>query len=356
MVIEEVLEINRKRGFPPFSQTTSTRKVRRSSVFRSDDMKTTQIQIKKVSTEIHTTDKQHKKDILRVWAGELVNSRSLFYNNAWGNSEAILNFAKSYAVDKKRRSVVLYNKETSELLKLPYATRFSEEYAAKQTRRVMRGVKFDSCAFLTLTIDPKRFASLAIAYSGIRKSWHRLSSAFLIATKRGSNKIRGWSGKYFLVVEMQENGSPHLHVLLHGCSYLDYDWVRELWSDMGIMIKVEYVRSNRGRVVSYILKYASKAISADGVPNLTSALLWALSARAFSGTSARKSRVGVFFLEGKELRTSGYKGQKGILDSAVRLTATETGSVWVFKGVWDTSECSGWFVLSDIQEVGVDYG
>lgn len=302
-------------------------------------MKTTQIQIKRVSTEIHTTDKQHKRayveNDLRTRALNLVKEVGYYGDGCWPVSDSILEIAEEYVAEKKERCVNMLNVETQEVWHLPFVTRFDYRYAKKQIKRITSLAPFDYCGFLTLTVDPHHFSSLNACYYSLSVAWHRLINAFRLDMKRGSKHIKNWSGFALKVVECQRSGNPHLHVLLEGCTFLDTSWVETLWK-FGSEFKFE--RSNgRKRNINYLIKYMSKSVSWYGAkPQLSTAILWALRARTFS-----------------VCRPSGVMLS---LEYSNKVTATKLKGRLVFLCVEELKYCNTWRVYADVMLRGVDYG
>ena len=77
---------------------------------------------------------------------------------------------------------------------------------------------------LTLTLDPQHFASPQAAFEHVEKT--RCVSVTMQALRRS-----GWllSERWFAVIEWQENGWPHWHVLVEA-GFLPVQTVRDAWN------------------------------------------------------------------------------------------------------------------------------
>jgi len=58
----------------------------------------------------------------------------------------------------------------------------------------------------------------------ISQKWKGFNKMITAVRKRYPN-FKG----YVRVVEFQENGNPHIHVLLFGVDFIPVEWMRELW-------------------------------------------------------------------------------------------------------------------------------
>lgn len=204
-----------------------------------------------------------------------------FYENAWGQAPEIERLAGFYKRDVGDKAIVLSSECDERVLVLPYYTRFSEGYYPEKAREIRRSVKFDDAVLLTLTDDPRRRSCLLDAKNALMYGWADLRNVMNKDVERGSGHVVGWSGKYLGVLEFQQSGNPHLHIVLEGCRWVDVEWLRNLWESrygVGTFVNVERIRGNRKKVVNYVLKYLFKA--KDNERHLS--LLWALNARAFT--------------------------------------------------------------------------
>jgi len=144
-----------------------------------------------------------------------------------------------------------------------------------------------------------------MAYKHLRSGWGRLLG--ILRKKFGSFP-------YIQVVEFQQNGSPHLHILIKGDMWIDVVWLRNLWEKkygLGTMVRVEFIpRDCSYRAVAYLSKYLKKSLefanqfanlncggdcdfekssspfpsTGGGVPQWTgtAVICWALGVRSFS--------------------------------------------------------------------------
>jgi len=248
---------------------------------------------------------------------------SLVFERAWGQLDDIVGLATCYTHEIHDKVIVLGNKVDSRLSFLPYRTRFSKDYYPAKAARIRREITFDTAIFLTLTIDPKLFYSLKDAYVGVRKAWHNLASAMANDVKRGMTHVQSWDGRYFLAVEFQEIGSPHLHVVLAGARYVDANWVRSIWH-VGTFVRMEQVHDNRRKVIGYVTKYMMKGAGYSPYgPSPHVALLWALNAQAFS-TSRR------------------------IFNGPSKSHCNRIESVWKYLGAFGEAVCSRWTNVGDV--------
>lgn len=253
-----------------------------------------------------------------VQAHELTKRSSLSYDRGWGSGDQIERLAEDYKHGIENRGIVLRNKKNDTIRAFPFKTRFSSEYYPNQARKIRQKTNFETALFLTLTLDPKLFTSLFGAYYGLKQAWRVLSRDMQREIMRGGSNCVGWDGRYMLVVEFQKSGSPHLHIILAGCRWLDANWVRDRWH-VGTFVKIEAVKSNRSRVVGYIAKYLTKSqVNFSHI-----AYLWALNGRAFS------SSRGIF-------------NQENSLTNCVSLE-----SEWEYLGVVDWAVCKDWESFGD---------
>lgn len=208
----------------------------------------------------------------------------LDYRKAWGSMGSIVSCAKSYRKEVKNKKIVLRDKETDDLIFLDYYTRFSDEYYFDVCDK-LNGVVAKDAVFLTLTINPRRFTSLNHAYKELQKSWSKLLD---MLQGRWDHKL-----KFIKIVEFQKNGSPHLHVLFFGITRLiDANELRVFWNKIygeGTFVKLEHIKNDYARVISYIQKYLIKRLEDvseyDDLQELDHlGLSWALNLRAFSSS------------------------------------------------------------------------
>lgn len=100
---------------------------------------------------------------------------------------------------------------------------------------------------LTLTVDPARFDDREAAHRQIGKAWNQLRTEIQQRYGRFS---------YVWVREEQENGYPHLHVLVS--RYLPQRWVSAAWNRIGAGSIVDIRQVNARKAGHYIAKYLAK--------------------------------------------------------------------------------------------------
>lgn len=106
---------------------------------------------------------------------------------------------------------------------------------------------------LTLTVDPERYPDPEAAHRDIGKAWNRLRSYVQQAYGDFS---------YVWVREEQENGQPHLHVLVS--RYLPQEDVAAAWDRAGMGHIVDIRRTPARKAGHYLAKYLAK----DAMANL----------------------------------------------------------------------------------------
>jgi hypothetical protein len=114
---------------------------------------------------------------------------------------------------------------------------------------------------VTLTIDPKQFASPLEAFQYVGK--HRCVSLFVRDLKRAGVAM---SDRWFSILEFQENGMPHYHVLLES-SWIDHKVAKRCWDKQGPLrpAMFGYLRLSKHfygdvtHAVRYACKYVIKA-------------------------------------------------------------------------------------------------
>jgi hypothetical protein len=82
-------------------------------------------------------------------------------------------------------------------------------------------------SMVTLTIDPKQFASPLEAFRYLGK--HRCVGRFVQDLKRAGVVM---SHRWFSILEFQQNGMPHYHLLLES-SWIDQAIARRCWNKQG---------------------------------------------------------------------------------------------------------------------------
>jgi hypothetical protein len=141
----------------------------------------------------------------------------------------------------------------AEYLLIPYLTRFNDDNRAGETQEGFNFAlktaarDYHNAILLTVTVDPKRFDSHSEALESL--------------TDKRANLVQWLSTEYQLgyrpenmsVLEYQENGLPHYHIVLFGCTWLaSQEQLSAKWSGMGVGSVVD-VRSVGSRNGSWIM-------------------------------------------------------------------------------------------------------
>jgi hypothetical protein len=108
---------------------------------------------------------------------------------------------------------------------------------------------------LTLTVDPSRFSGPEAAHRQIGEAWNRLRSYLRQAHGRFS---------FIWVREEQENGYPHLHVLVS--RFLPHGDIAAAWDRAGMGDVVDIRQVEARKAGNYVAKYLAK----DAMANLPS--------------------------------------------------------------------------------------
>lgn len=186
-----------------------------------------------------------------------------------------------YLSSTEDKAIVLFNADTDTWVSIPYLTRFQKKYLRKVSKR-LSNISIASGYFLTLTIDPKCFTNIIEASKDLNIAWNRLKSAlqkkygkglkFLRVLEFGTGKRKGVSF---------ENAThlPHLHIVISGITYLDYDWLQSVYP---YRIEAQKIRGSVD-LNSYVSKYVRKGLCVDYTDNLLyPALYWLTNCRLYS--------------------------------------------------------------------------
>jgi len=226
-------------------------------------------------------DKRYgRRHRLFLVANKRVKKPSFSYDDAWGAMDEVTALANGYVEDINNKTLVLINHQKKDIKYLPYLTRFDYDYA-KRVARKWKKIRFREGIFLTLTLDPKRFSSFSQAYTALLWGWNKISTAM--------RKKFPQSQGYARVVELQESGNPHLHVLVYGVNFIAIEWIRELWEEkygLGTQINVKKIENDKG-AIRYLLKYLLKAFAGNTEDTVQKAfrqkaLLWAVNSRGWA--------------------------------------------------------------------------
>jgi hypothetical protein len=102
--------------------------------------------------------------------------------------------------------------------------------------------------FLTLTLDPKKIQGNSVSY--LRGVFNKFR--LYLRRKFGSPV------KYIAVLEFQQSGIAHLHVLVD--RFIPQSWISESWSALGggNIVDIRYVDVHR--IARYVSKYLTKEL------------------------------------------------------------------------------------------------
>jgi len=243
------------------------------------------------NTTCAVDDKSYaKRHRLFLEANRVVKRPSIVgYHDAWGCADEVEAYAKGYRADIGNKTLVFVNHEHQKIKFLPYVTRFDEDYA-KRIARKWKKITFVEGVFLTLTLDPKRFSSFYEAYVGMIKGWNKI----ITAVKKRYPNVVGCAR----VVELQESGNPHLHIMLFGVNFIPVEWIQELWEEhykLGTQINVKRITNEKG-AIRYLLKYLLKSFRGNDIETeikvfRQKALLWAVNSRGWAVSKALVSLI-----------------------------------------------------------------
>lgn len=102
------------------------------------------------------------------------------------------------------------------------------------------------CRFVTLTLDPAKVQGDSVRYL------NRVFAKLRIYLKRQF----GVAPAYIRVLEFQQNGNPHFHLLID--RYVEWAWLKRAWQAVGggSFVNIKFV--DVGRVSHYLSKYLTK--------------------------------------------------------------------------------------------------
>lgn len=232
------------------------------------------------------------------------------YHNAYGILDIILAYARCYIEDVSDKFLVLRKLGTNEIIKIPYLTRFSSGYYSSIAAKIVKLAQveqFECGIFMTLTLNPSLYSNEEEACKAITSEINRL----ITWARKNGEVLRGWKGQYLSVVEFQNNGMPHYHIMFFGAKWADVPRIRDEYEahmGKGTFFHVRYVepewhedkdgKLRKTTAIHYMLKYMWK--SAGNFTHKT--LLWALGIRAYN-----TSRGLLAFIFNKRLNNSNAK-------------------------------------------------
>lgn len=200
--------------------------------------------------------------------------------------------------------------------------RFMREYREMLKARFawLHFVKFTK--FLSFTVDPNRFFHLHNEFDALNKGWHKMASW-----------LRKRYGRFFYirVLELQESGRPHLHILAVLPEWIDYEKMQDLWDKKyGIGVQCKFKSVDQGKEVdglNYVLKYVSKTITnlKESEGNVYSALLFASNKRLFSIGDIRTALDRNPLLETHHRLSATWEFEGSVYASELRVFCEEEG-------------------------------
>lgn len=106
--------------------------------------------------------------------------------------------------------------------------------------------------FLTLTVNPAKFATPDEAARGLKRAWVNL--------RRAMERDYGVKQPPFIAIfETTKKGWPHLHILMR-CRFIPQQWYSTTMERLlgSPIVDVRFI-TEKGRVAAYVAKYVSKA-------------------------------------------------------------------------------------------------
>jgi hypothetical protein len=218
-----------------------------------------------------------------------LRSRSLYFENANREFCKIVDYGKdrfdfNFLEDQCRRWVVSYvhgkyvalkHKTENKWLLIRQFNRFQIAYKErlKESLKWLRFVDFQT--YVTLTVDPKKFALLNHEYHFVKKGWAKLHR--LLRKKYGVFF-------YVCILEITKKGRPHLHILTT-LPFIDVNELRDKWVKYGggQQMRIDFLHRSFD-AVGYVLKYVTKSLVntlEEGV-DLSTVLLFSSNKRLFS--------------------------------------------------------------------------
>jgi len=264
--------------------------------------------------------------------------------------ELLFSFFEDYVGDVDKRILVFRNELTREFFVKRYTHRFQRKYLRKVRNKFDRifenaSNKYKVGVFLTLTMDPKKYRNLAEATRQASVSWNRFMSRL--------SKQLGFRPPYIKVLEFQDSGNPHYHVVLFGVESIgDHYELTEYLKKIGFgEIHYEYKIANRGGswewanpkhkptklhnhgVKDYLKKYVEKMFNYEIGVNSTEARV-------------DDYKISLYFALDSRFFTYSYS----------LYTAPKTGSHeygWVFIGSYSVEYLPDWlFEVVDFEALG----
>jgi hypothetical protein len=121
---------------------------------------------------------------------------------------------------------------------------------AKRYRRAImtNAEKLQLRRFVTLTLDPAKVVGDPVAY--LRGCWAKLRTY--------CRRKFGPGVQFISVLEWQQNGTPHLHLLVD--RWIEWKWLQNVWEALGggHFVNIKFVDLHR--VAAYLSKYLTKEL------------------------------------------------------------------------------------------------
>lgn len=122
----------------------------------------------------------------------------------------------------------------------------------KKAKRVKKGIITAAqgknlCRLLTLTLDPRR-CTVEESPPYIKEVWRKMRQSF--------SRELGKTVEFICVMEFQQNGYAHLHVLLS--HYVSQAWIKASWQSLGGGQIVDIRQVDMHRIAGYVSKYLTK--------------------------------------------------------------------------------------------------
>uniref|UniRef100_A0A7C3YGF3 Replication-associated protein ORF2/G2P domain-containing protein n=2 Tax=cellular organisms TaxID=131567 RepID=A0A7C3YGF3_9EURY len=270
--------------------------------------------------------------------------------------EELYDYFNEYVEDVSNRVIVLKLFDEKEFLFIRYQHRFTKKRLKEVLKRFKEAWKKASSehnvgVFITLTMDPSKHSNLMEALINISKSFNRFMSYL--------RKFFGFRPSYIKVLEAQDSGNPHYHVVFFGVErIMDHYELTEVLERLGFgQIHYEYKivkdksgkwvwanpkvrRTMRKDVQDYLVKYMTESFC--------SVLGWSSKKQSesrqpkqatlddFPKQDLAKFKISYYFASNKRFFTC----------SMQFLTKTERKYVsgWIFVGSWYWHDVPDWIL------------
>ena len=161
------------------------------------------------ASKIQTRKTRRRINEYRFTARRFVEHKKRLFESDWEFLNSLFEEYLEYTSSR----VLVFLSPDSEIVVKRYSHRFQRRYLRKVKHKfeVIFGnasIKYKVGVFLTLTMDPKRYSSLYDACRRVSVAWNRFMSYL--------RKLYSFRPSYVAVLEFQDSGNPHLHVVLFG--------------------------------------------------------------------------------------------------------------------------------------------